>query len=104
MSQEKEIRMKIARIAIALTVLLGLLMTASVYAADCCGGMAGPQSGAALGDLTKEQRKQVADLRTEFLKKQEQLRAEMGKKRSELTESADVKPFFETHTNLIHGH
>jgi Spy/CpxP family protein refolding chaperone len=80
--------MKVGRIAIAVTVLLGLFATASVYAAGCCGGMAGPQSGAVLGDLTKEQQKQVADLRTEFLKKQERLRSELGNKRIELMELA----------------
>ncbi len=87
-SREKEIRMKMARIAIAVTVLLGLFVTANVYAAGCCGGMAGPQSGAVFGDLTKEQQKQVADLRTEFLKKQEQLRTELGNKRIDLMELA----------------
>ena len=46
------------------------------------------QPGLVPGDLSKEQQKQVADLRTEFLKKQEQLRAEMGKKRIELMELA----------------
>lgn len=80
--------MKMARIAIAVTVLLGLFVTANVYAAGCCGGMAGPQSGAVFGDLTKEQQKQVADLRTEFLKKQEQLRTELGNKRIDLMELA----------------
>ncbi len=80
--------MKMARIAIAVTVLLGLFVTANVYAAGCCGGMAVPQSGAVLGDLTKEQQKQVADLRTEFFKKQEQLRSELGNKRIDLMELA----------------
>ncbi len=80
--------MKMGRIVIAVSLLLGLLVTGTVYAAGCCGGMGGPQSGAVLGDLTKEQQKQVAELRTEFLKKQEQLRAEMGNKRIEFMELA----------------
>ena len=80
--------MKLARTMTAAAALLVVLLTSTVYAAGCCGGMMGGQPGAVLGDLTKEQQKQVADLRTEFLKKQEQLRAEMGKKRIELMELA----------------
>jgi Spy/CpxP family protein refolding chaperone len=80
--------MKVARMMIAAAALLGLLLTSAVYAGGCCGGMVGGQPAAALGDLTKEQQKQVADLRTDFLKKQEQLRSEMGKKRIELMELA----------------
>lgn len=80
--------MKLARTMTAAAALLVVLLTSTVYAAGCCGGMMGGQPGAVLGDLTKEQQKQVADVRTEFLKKQEQLRAEMGKKRIELMELA----------------
>ncbi len=81
--------MKPGRIIIAAPILLVVLLTSTVvYAAGCCGGMMGGQPAAVLGDLTKEQQKQVADLRTEFLKKQEQIRAEMGKKRIELMELA----------------
>jgi len=81
--------MKPVRIVIAAPVLLAVLLASTVvYAGGCCGGMMGGQPAAVLQDMTKEQQKQVADLRTEFLKKQEQLRAEMGKKRIELMELA----------------
>jgi Spy/CpxP family protein refolding chaperone len=80
--------MKLSRLMIAAAVLLGLLLTSTVYAGGCCSGMAAGQPGFVPGDLSKEQQKQVADLRTEFLKKQEQLRSELGNKRIDLMELA----------------
>lgn len=80
--------MKSTKVMIPVALLIALFLTVTVYAGPGrWGGGMGP-SGAMLGDLTKEQQKQVESLRLDLLKKTEPLRTQMSQKRIEMMELA----------------
>ena len=80
--------MKSTKVMIPVALLISLFLAVTVYAGPGrWGGGMGP-CGAMLGDLTKEQQKQVESLRLDLLKKTEPLRAQMSQKRIEMMELA----------------
>ncbi len=79
--------MKSTKVVIPAALLIALFLAVTVYAGPGrWGGDGMGPGGAAWGDLTKEQQKQMESLRLDLLKKTEPLRAQMSQKRIEMME------------------